>query len=483
MDLLAPVPRTHLFGADLHPALLDLVHLSEEVLGLGAHAVVLRAVLRRAVPPPSPTQPPTPTSPTTPVRGPAATESNVDLASPEAVAAAALANVPLQRPPRDEFGPGRAVAVKFIFKDEAMALAAHESLGGPGPPAVASRSPSPMFFAAPVPTPAPTPATLTLEPPPNGIPARLRTPTPTPPIAMPVEIRVLSQLSHPNLIRLLAHFEDDAFYYLVMELAGPEVAWSEAEVDHAWNQERPERGYGATPLQSRTSSPCRSQRASICGEVAMMVVSPRRATFEAFLAGQQSLGPVPLFKTSRDLFECLERFGPFCEPRARLVFRQLVDAMAYLHAHNLCHNDIKDENLILSDSLHLKVIDFGSAGPANVPLHGSLGTDAYNSPESLRSNDHACPRDEDPTAPPCKYCFDPVKSEMWALGTVLYVMLNVDLPFDSAQDVLYSPHFRPYRVQVSEKAKLLLSRLLRRDPKLRWGLADVQASAWMKATH
>ena len=58
-----------------------------------------------------------------------------------------------------------------------------------------------------------------------------------------------------------------------------------------------------------------------------------------------ALPPVPLWKTSRDLFECIDRFGAFCEDRARVVFAQLVDVVEHLHKSGIVHRDIKDENV------------------------------------------------------------------------------------------------------------------------------------------
>jgi serine/threonine protein kinase len=49
------------------------------------------------------------------------------------------------------------------------------------------------------------------------------------------------------------------------------------------------------------------------------------------------------------------------EDEAKRLFRQLVDAMAYCHARNICHRDIKLENILLDDRSNNqpKLIDFG----------------------------------------------------------------------------------------------------------------------------
>lgn len=47
------------------------------------------------------------------------------------------------------------------------------------------------------------------------------------------------------------------------------------------------------------------------------------------------------------------------EQESRLIFRQLVDAVSYLHRKRVLHRDIKMENILIDSDKQVKIIDFG----------------------------------------------------------------------------------------------------------------------------
>lgn len=51
--------------------------------------------------------------------------------------------------------------------------------------------------------------------------------------------------------------------------------------------------------------------------------------------------------------------GHLSERQAKLIFKQILDAVKYLHEKNITHRDIKAENILLNKHLNLKIIDFG----------------------------------------------------------------------------------------------------------------------------
>jgi serine/threonine protein kinase len=47
------------------------------------------------------------------------------------------------------------------------------------------------------------------------------------------------------------------------------------------------------------------------------------------------------------------------EDMAREKFWQIISAVDYLHKNNLCHRDLKAENLLLDTNYDIKIADFG----------------------------------------------------------------------------------------------------------------------------
>lgn len=63
-----------------------------------------------------------------------------------------------------------------------------------------------------------------------------------------------------------------------------------------------------------------------------------------------------------ELFRLLEAGSRFSEPYSRLIFKQILDGVAFLHERRqICHRDLKMENLLIDKYATVKIADFGWA--------------------------------------------------------------------------------------------------------------------------
>lgn len=116
------------------------------------------------------------------------------------------------------------------------------------------------------------------------------------------------------------------------------------------------------------------------------------------------------------------------EKNSLRIAKQLIEAIAYLHASDIIHRDIKAENILVTEEGTIKLADFGLArridGVASDEycLSSILGTPAYCSPEVVTRAQYGKPVD------------------LFGCGVLLYVALSGSLPFrgDTPEEVFAS---------------------------------------------
>jgi serine/threonine protein kinase len=97
------------------------------------------------------------------------------------------------------------------------------------------------------------------------------------------------------------------------------------------------------------------------------------------------------------------------------LFDELLAAVEYLHSLHIAHLDLKPENVLVSDSGHVKLTDFSFAAFTFEPVRGGVcGSVGYVAPEVLTEE-----------------CFGGKEADVFSLGVCLYFMFKRKVP---AQD-------------------------------------------------
>ena len=102
------------------------------------------------------------------------------------------------------------------------------------------------------------------------------------------------------------------------------------------------------------------------------------------------------------------------ENNARTLIKQILKATVYCHSKCVSHRDIKLENIIISGTGVIKVIDFGFSTciPNDKRVKMFCGTPSYMAPEIAQKTE---------------YCGPPV--DIWAIGVLFFVLVSGKFPF------------------------------------------------------
>ena len=166
-----------------------------------------------------------------------------------------------------------------------------------------------------------------------------------------------------------------------------------------------------------------------------------------------------------DGFE-LGRIGPSLEfaQRARVI-ADVCDAVHHAHALGIQHRDLKPSNIMVDAALSPRILDFGLS--ERDPRSGHLrGTVRYIAPEQL-----------DPSQP-----ID-ARTDVYALGVILYELLAARPPFDGARDAEIVAAIRAGRPalpveidpRIPEPLQAIALTAMERDPALRYQSAHDMA--------
>ena len=154
----------------------------------------------------------------------------------------------------------------------------------------------------------------------------------------------------------------------------------------------------------------------------------------------------------------------FKEKRAIKIFIQITKGIIYCQSKNICHRDIKLENILLINNEIVKIIDFGFAVKATKETYQKLfcGTPSYMAPEIVNKE---------------KYIAH--YSDLWSMGVLFFAMLYGRFPFRAkSQEKLFEKINEanvvfPDDIVVSDKLKNLLRKIFVITPVKRISLNEL----------
>ena len=178
----------------------------------------------------------------------------------------------------------------------------------------------------------------------------------------------------------------------------------------------------------------------------------------------------------------------FGENYGRIIFESLLDGIEYLHNNNIVHRDIKVDNIMISDDLNIKLVDFGFATNAfnknkmdfenetnnkKGKLNTFLGTPNYAAPELH-----------------LKIPYYGKSNDIFSLGVTLFVIVTGTLPFkiplliDPLYQFIYKNDYIGFwikkKLNLSQSFMELFESLVAFDYSQRPTISEIRNSRWMK---
>ncbi len=165
-----------------------------------------------------------------------------------------------------------------------------------------------------------------------------------------------------------------------------------------------------------------------------------------------------------DLFKVIRERGRLSEPECRYVLKGILKALEHVHVkYQICHRDLKLENILLSSDGRVVLADFGLSKMYRSALLTRCGSEEYAAPELILGKP-----------------YDAEKSDIWSFGVIMFACLKGHLPFRRIGEMrvnscnplsLYAQILSKHVIfeggGITEECKGVLERTLEREPSKR----------------
>ena len=170
-----------------------------------------------------------------------------------------------------------------------------------------------------------------------------------------------------------------------------------------------------------------------------------------------------------DLLGFIRKRSKLSEAVSKIIFKQLIEGLKYIHKKHFVHRDIKLDNILIDLTNTIKICDFGVSkhfDDKNEIMFDHCGTPAYIAPEIFEHTGYK--------GPAC---------DIWSAGVTLYYMLAGEQPFKAGsitelEKIIKAGEFKEIE-GVSKEANNLLSKILQVNPKSRLSLDEILNHKWL----
>ena len=180
------------------------------------------------------------------------------------------------------------------------------------------------------------------------------------------------------------------------------------------------------------------------------------------------------FAEGGELSTLLNEKGKLREENAKKIFKQIYEAVIYIHGKNIIHRDLKPNNILFLDKerTHIVIIDFGISGFSNGNQKEKVkaGTIRFMPPEMAKGEEFESDR----------------KFDSWSLGVILYRMVEGKYPFDGkntkeiCKNIIHSDLIFEKKVKISYSLRLLIEGLLEKNKKFRIDDDSILFNKWFE---